>query len=190
MLLATRTWMYFESWSSLFRTAVAGVIAYAALIVFLRVSGKRTLAKLNAFDLVVTVALGSTFSAVLTSKDLALADGVLALALLIALQYGVAWLTIRASWFERLVKSSPSTVFAEGRFVDDAMRRERLARDEVLAAVRSAGVHDLDRVHLVVLETDGSLSVLKETAHSPGRAPLENVSGARQTKGGRNAQLE
>jgi len=167
--------MFFDSWSSLGRTALSGVIAYAALIVFLRVSGKRTLAKLNAFDLVVTVALGSTFSAVLTSKDLAIADGVLALALLIALQYGVAWLTIRASWFEKLVKSRPSAVFVDRQFNENAMRRERVARDEVLAAVRGAGIHDLDRVHLVVLETDGSLTVLRYPEETPERSTTASV---------------
>ena len=50
-------------------------IAYAALVLFLRISGKRTLAKLNAFDLVVTVALGSTLSAIILQESIALAKG-------------------------------------------------------------------------------------------------------------------
>ena len=84
--------MFFQSWSSLAATAITGVSAYIALIVTLRLSGKRTLAKMNAFDFVVTVALGSTLATVLLSKDVPLAEGVLAFALLIALQFAVAWL--------------------------------------------------------------------------------------------------
>ena len=169
--------MFFESWSSLGRTALAGAIAYAALVIFLRISGKRTLAKMNAFDLIVTVAIGSTLSSVLTSRNLPIADGLLALALLIALQYGVAWLTIRAPWFERLVKSKPAAVFADRQFDEEAMRRERLARAEVLMAIRRAGIHDLDRVFMVVLETDGSLNVLRHPEERPERPSTVNVSG-------------
>lgn len=169
---------YFESWQSLGQTAVAGAVAYAALLAFLRISGKRTLAKLNAFDLVVTVSVGSTLASVLTSKNLPLVDGILALGLLIGLQYLVAWLTVRLPWFERLVKSSPAAVFHHREFDSEAMRGQRLARDEVLMAVRSAGVHDLDRVFMVVLETDGSLNVLEHPEERPARSSVENVVGA------------
>ena len=82
--------MFFDSWAELGRVTVVSVCAYAALVLLLRVSGKRTLSKMNAFDLVVTVALGSTFATVLLSKDVALAEGVLAFALLISLQFAVA----------------------------------------------------------------------------------------------------
>ena len=56
--------MFFNSWYDLFRVVVVGTLAYAALMVILRTSGKRTLAKLNAFDFIVTVALGSTLGPV------------------------------------------------------------------------------------------------------------------------------
>lgn len=169
---------FFESWSSLGQTVLAGVLAYAALVVFLRVSGKRTLAKLNAFDFIVTVAVGSTLASVLTSKNLPLADGALALALLVALQFAVAWLTVRVRWFERLVKSRPAAVFLHGEFDDAAMLRERLSRDEVLMAVRRAGFHDLDGVFMVVLENDGSLSVLGHPEERPARPSTADVRGA------------
>ena len=168
---------FFDTWQSLGRTALAAILAYAALVVILRISGKRTLAKLNAFDLVVTVALGSTLASVITSKDLPLADGVVALSLLIALQFAVAWLSFRVPWFERMVKSRPSAVFRRGAFDSEAMARERLSRDEVLAVVRSAGVHDLDRVLLVVLETDGTLNVLGRPDDPPARPSTADVRG-------------
>jgi uncharacterized membrane protein YcaP (DUF421 family) len=56
--------MFFSGWDSLLRTLVVGLLAYVVLVVFLRLSGKRTLSKLNAVDLVVTVALGSTLATV------------------------------------------------------------------------------------------------------------------------------
>ena len=85
---------FFDTWLALGRTAVVGVLAYLALVFLLRISGKRTLSKMNAFDLVVTVALGSTLATVLLSKNVALANGVLAFALLIGLQFAITWLSV------------------------------------------------------------------------------------------------
>ena len=67
--------MFFDSWASLGRTAVVGILAYVALVLLLRVSGKRTLSSMNAFDLVVTVALGSTLASVFLSSSVPLARG-------------------------------------------------------------------------------------------------------------------
>lgn len=151
---------YFDSWASLGRTAMAGIAAYGVLILMLRLSGKRTLAKLNAFDLVVTVALGSTLASVLTSRTLPLADGLFALLLLVALQFSIAWLSARWAGLRRLVKSEPELLLHDGTYLDEALREARLTRDEVRSAVRQAGIADVDTVRAVVLETDGSISVI------------------------------
>lgn len=66
--------MLFSGWEGLLRTLVVGVLAYVSLVVFLRISGKRTLSKMNAFDLVVTVALGSTLATVLAARSAGLAS--------------------------------------------------------------------------------------------------------------------
>jgi uncharacterized membrane protein YcaP (DUF421 family) len=152
--------MLFDSWTGLGRVVLVGTLAYAALVLLLRISGKRTLSKLNAFDLVVTVALGSTLATVLLSKSVALAEGVVALCLLVLLQYGIAWLSVRAQLFEALIKAEPTLLFHRGRFLRGAMRAERITREEILAAVRASGASDQAQIAAVVLETDGSLSVV------------------------------
>lgn len=70
--------IFFDSWESIFRTVVITILAYVLLILLLRVSGKRTLSKMNAFDFIVTIALGSTLATVMLNKNVALIDGVLA----------------------------------------------------------------------------------------------------------------
>lgn len=87
--------MLFSGWADMGRIVVVGVLAYTALLLFVRISGKRTLSKLNAFDFVITVALGSTLSSVVLDKTVSLAEGVLAIGLLILLQYGISWSTVR-----------------------------------------------------------------------------------------------
>ena len=95
--LAARTpLMFFDTWYDMLPIAVVGAISYAGLVFFLQTSGKRTLSKMNAFDLVVTIALGSTFASAILSREIALVEALLAFALLCGLQYGVASLTVRA----------------------------------------------------------------------------------------------
>ena len=179
--------MFFDDWSGLVRVAVMATCTYAALIVLLRVSGKRTLAKLNAFDFVVTVALGSTLATVLLSSSVALAEGVLALALLVTLQYLVAWASVRSRRVERFVKSEPRLVYRHG-FLTDAMRRERVSADELYQAARRQGYADLTHVKAMVLETDGTLAVLTETPsslrHPPDGPANHQVSDGQPLEGG------
>lgn len=155
--------VFFSSWESLGRVALTGVLAYAALVALLRVSGKRTLSKMNAFDLVVTVALGSCLATVILSKDVPLADGLAGVGLLIALQYAVAWLSVRSSTLSDVVKSEPALLVRGGELLRGAMRRERVLEAEILAAVREQGLASLAQVDAVVLETDGSLSVIQRS---------------------------
>ena len=152
--------MFFDSFAGILRVLVIGGLAYVALVVMLRVSGKRTLSKLNAFDLVVTVALGSILATVTLSKSVPLAEGAAALALLIFLQFAITWLSVRFSVINHLVKSEPTLVARDGEFLRQAMQSQRLTEDEVRAAVRASGNEGLDAISSVILETDGSLSVV------------------------------
>ncbi len=90
--------IFFDNWETLFRTLIIGVLAYVSLVMLLRISGRRTLSKMNAFDMVVTVALGSTLATILLNRDVALAEGVLVFALLIGMQYLVTWSSVRMPW--------------------------------------------------------------------------------------------
>src|SRR5690606_21833559 len=95
----------FSDWAAIGRTLAAGICGYVVLIFVLRVSGKRTLSKMNAFDLVITITFGSTFASLMLSRDISLAEGLAALALLALLQYIVARLSVASEAFSGLVKS-------------------------------------------------------------------------------------
>jgi uncharacterized membrane protein YcaP (DUF421 family) len=166
--------MFFDSWYDLLRVLVVGSSAYVSLVVVLRLSGKRTLAKLNAFDLVVTVALGSTLATVLLSGTVSLASGLLALALLVALQFVVARLSTRSRAVRRVVKSTPTLLLDRGRMLEDRLAENRVTRGEVRQAVRAEGFGGLELVEAVVLETDGTLSVVPRSSAGSASA-LEDV---------------
>lgn len=167
---------FFNGWGSLLRVIVVGLLAYAALVFFLRLSGNRTLSKMNAFDLIVTVALGSTLATVLLSKDVALAEGAVAMALLISLQFIITWFSVRTAWVRRLVTGEPLMLLYRGEFMTTSMQKARVTQDEVQSAIRGNGIADVTAVEAVVLETDGSMSVIKPQAESR-HSSLEGVRG-------------
>ncbi|WP_299951185.1 DUF421 domain-containing protein [uncultured Modestobacter sp.] len=168
--------MWWDSWSDVARVLAVGTAAYVSLVVVLRLSGKRTLAKLNAFDLIVTVALGSTLATILLSSDVSWAEGMAALVLLATLQALVAWLTVHVPGVRGVVTARPTLLWRDGRPISDALAAQRVALDEVRQAVRASGSGDLSEVAAVVLETDGTLSVVPRSAIGDWSA-LEGVAG-------------
>jgi uncharacterized membrane protein YcaP (DUF421 family) len=164
--------VFWRSWQSIGTTLAIATVGYAGLLVILRVSGKRTLSKLNAFDWIVTVALGSTLATTVLSPDVSAVDGLLALGVLVTLQFVVTFASVRIDGLRAAVKSSPTRVVSSGVMQRDAMQRERITEDEIYQAVRAAGMaslRDLD----VVLETSGRLSVVR-MGDGPAEA-LDNV---------------
>lgn len=152
--------MFFDSWASLGRIVIVAGLAYGGIIVILRVFGKRMLSKMNAFDLVVTVALGSTLSTVITSKDVPLANGLTALLVLVVLQFVLAMASTRSPRIERLIKSEPTLLFFRGQYLEDALKKENVSKSALLSYIRAQNISDLASVEAVVLEADGSMNVI------------------------------
>jgi uncharacterized membrane protein YcaP (DUF421 family) len=165
---------FFDSWDSILRTLVIGTLAYVVLILQLRISGKRTLSKMNAFDFIVTVALGSTLATVTLSKDIPLIDGIVGFAVLIILQYIITWLSVRYEPIQHLIKANPTLLFYQGQHLEHQMKVERITKEEILSAVREQGIISLDDVEAVVLETEGNLSILKKS-DSNNNSALQHV---------------
>lgn len=151
-------------------TLVTGVIAYIAIIFMLRISGKRTLAKWNSFDFVVTIAFGSVLASILLSTEDTFGQGIFGFALLVIFQYVVTWIAVRSSWVQKLIKAEPSLLLHKGQFQRDIMKRERIAEGEVLAALRANGISAIEDADAVILETDGSFSVITDLSNSTASA--------------------
>ncbi|MFC0337299.1 Protein of unknown function [Kushneria avicenniae] len=156
-------------------TIVVGILSYLTLIIVLRISGKRTLSKWNAFDFVVTIALGSILATSLTSTEVTLAQSVTAFVVIIALQFVITFTSVRSRGVLKLIKSQPTLLLYKGEYCHDAMTRERVVRAEVLAAAREKGMVDIEQVHAVVLETDGAFSVIGQAGEHD--SALEGVEG-------------
>lgn len=152
--------MFYDDIQGLLRVLAIGVLGYIALVFWLRVSGKRTLSKWNVFDFIVTIALGSILASVIISKSVPLLEGILAFVVLIGLQYILTWFSVRSSKFAALIKAEPTLLLSNGEYCDLALKSQRVTKSEIRAAVRGAGIIAIEEVAAVVLETDGSFSVM------------------------------
>jgi uncharacterized membrane protein YcaP (DUF421 family) len=126
-------------WDQLRHVLLVGTAGYVTLVVVLRMSGKRTLAKLNAFDLVVTVALGSTLASTVLTPEVSWLQGALAFVVLAALQFVVAAVSRHLPGGRSFVTARPTLLVRDGRVLERALREQRITVDEVRQAVRSSG---------------------------------------------------
>ncbi|MEH6818244.1 MAG: YetF domain-containing protein, partial [Pseudoalteromonas distincta] len=152
--------MFYDDMQGLLRVLTIGVLGYIALVFWLRISGKRTLSKWNVFDFIVTIALGSILASVIISKSVPLFEGILAFVVLIGLQYVITWLSVRSSKFAALIKAEPTLLLNDGEYCTAALKLQRVTKSEIRAAIRGAGILAIEDVAAVVLETDGSFSVM------------------------------
>ncbi|MEL7521270.1 MAG: YetF domain-containing protein [Cyanobacteria bacterium J06553_1] len=167
-----------SDWSRLLHTVIVGTLTYAGLIVWLRVSGKRTLSKWNAFDFIVTIALGSMLASALLTPDVSFSQAMVAVGLLVSYQFLLTWLSVRSGVVQNLIKARPTLLFFKGDFLEPMLKHERVAEGEVLAAIRLSGKSHLADIDAVVLETDGSFSVI-ENVEITAASALKDVKGFR-----------
>ena len=158
--------------------AAAALVTYVWLVALLRVSGKRSLAKLSAFDFVVTVAFGSMLSTVILTRDIDWATGAVGLLMLTMLQYAVSKGLLHSERLQDLVRSRPALLVENGKVDEGMMQRERITRSDLEAAVRGGGYGRMEQVAAVVLETDGTLSVIGRSDE-----PVELLHKVRQSGG-------
>lgn len=154
--------LFFKNWEGVGNVALCAILAYFTLFLFIRIAGKRTLAKLTAFDFVVTVTLGSTLSSMILNK-VTLVEGAVALVVIISLQYFLAWTARESKTLEKVINSSPTMVFYRGKFLKEAMAKEVLTEEEIYSEFRKYRMLDVDQVEAVVMELNGELTVIKKT---------------------------
>lgn len=152
--------IFFDSWESIIRTFTVTVIAYISVILILRLTGKRTLSKMNAFDFLVTIALGSSLATVALNKNVALADGILLFIVLVLLQFFITWLSVRVKIVKNMITNSPTLLVYKGKVIDKAMKDERITIEELYLVARQQGISKIEDIDAVVLETTGILTVI------------------------------
>lgn len=168
-----------STWQALGLVVASTVGIYLSLIVVTRFAGLRSFSKLSGFDFAITVAIGSVVASVLVAEDPPLAQGVMALVALYAIQIGVAALRNRSQAVAGWVDNEPLLVMDEERILDENLRKGHMTREDLYAKLREANVLRLEEVHAVVMESTGDVSVLHGEPEGPEPDP-EVLTGVRE----------
>ena len=153
---------WFSNWDHLGQIALMSLFFYGFIILMTRLSGKRTTGQMNNFDWVITVAVGSLAASGILLEDVAVADAVAAILVLGASQYLLTFVVVRSDTVAHIVKAQPTLLTHRGEYLEDAMRRTRVSRAEIDAALREKGLLQCKDANWVVLETDGTFSVIDQ----------------------------
>ena len=143
-----------------FEIAARTLIVYLALLLALRLAGKREIGQITTFDLVVILLVANAVQNAMVGPDTSLTGGLISAAVLIASNQTIALVRERVPWLRRAVEGSPSLLIDNGEFVMAHLRREGLDPDEVMMAIREHGIDSLADVKMAVLEVDGSISIV------------------------------
>ncbi len=165
--------IFFRDWRSIEHVVLSTIIAFITLFFFVRISGKRTLSKLNAFDFVVTVALGSTLSYMMLAI-VPILEGAIVLFLIIIMQYIFAWTARSSKKMERLINAVPSLIFYDGKFIEKTMAKEAITKAEIFSTIRNSGIDRIEEVKAVVMELNGQISIVRKSS-GKGNSSLDDL---------------
>ena len=135
---------------------------YLLVMVLVRVSGKRAVGQFTPFDLVLLILIGNAVQNGINGGDNSLTGAAIMATTLIALNYGVAFVTSRSRKVEKIVEGEPVVLARHGKVFDGVLRRELVSSEDFRESLRMNGVEDVSEVELALLETNGSISVVKK----------------------------
>ena len=166
------------SWTAVLMVVLSTIGIYASVILFTRLAGLRSFSKMSGFDFAMTVAIGSIVASSILTQNPPLLQAVVALAMVYALQIGVAQLRKNTRIAEYLVDNEPLLLMVGTEMLRDNMRKVRVTENDLWSKLREANVIDLSEVHAVVFETTGDVSVLHGSPDGPA-LDIELLTGVR-----------
>jgi uncharacterized membrane protein YcaP (DUF421 family) len=163
------------SWAVLLDVALRTTLVYLALLVGLRLTGKRQLGQLSVFDLVLLLVIANAVQNAMVGADTSVWGGLVAAGVLIVWHRVIGWLQRRSRRVAKLLGGSPTILIYDGRVRTEALADEGLTEAELLQALREHGVATPADVRIAVLETDGMISVIQNADVKPGTRPHQRI---------------
>lgn len=154
----------FSTEVSVWEFAARAALVYFAIMVLVRISGKRTVGEFTPFDLVVVILIGESTQGALTGGDESLIGALVVSATLIALNYAIGFVTTRSALADRLIEGNAVLLVRDGRLLADALRRNNIPESDLDEAIRTEGIAGRKDVHRAFLEPNGTISVIAKKA--------------------------
>ncbi len=163
--------------STLFEIAFRTGFVYLALLLGLRLTGKRQVGQMTPFDFLLLLLLANAVQNAMTGPDTSLAGGLVAAGTLFVMNMIVAWSVRRSTRAEHVIEGIPTLLIRRGQILNANLVREGITRDDLLRALREHGVETVEEVRSAVIEVDGSVSVIKEDEVPTTNLPHHHIRG-------------
>ena len=147
---------------SVFEKIIRPIVIYVFLLIALRLAGKREMAQMNAFDLVVLLMLSNTVQNAIIGADNSVTGGMIGAAALIAVNAIMVRVIYRYKKIDLLVEGESTELVRDGKFLTENLRREIISEHEVMSAIRRQGIDDVQDVKSATLETTGNICVISK----------------------------
>jgi uncharacterized membrane protein YcaP (DUF421 family) len=142
-------------------SVIKAVVVYVVLLVLFRMSGKRTLAEVTPFDLVLLLIISEATQSALVDTDNSMTNAILLIGTLIGLNVLLSTLKVRSKRAQHVLDSAPLLIVENGKPIESHMNKERIDVDDVLDAAREMhGIASLDEIRYAVLERNGKISII------------------------------
>jgi uncharacterized membrane protein YcaP (DUF421 family) len=143
---------------------VNAILLYTFLIVLFRCAGKRTLHQATVFDVVLLLIIAEAAQGVLVGEDPSLTQALVVIATLVLMDIGLSLVKQRWPRVEGWLDGRPLLILADGKPIEERMRRSRVGEDDILEAARELrGLERLEQIRYAVLERDGRISIVPRT---------------------------
>ncbi len=137
-----------------------GVIVYSFLLILIRITGRRQTGLLTPFDFILLLILSNTVQNAMNGGDNSLGGGLFLAGTLIAINWGMLFLSRHSRIIHWMLVGHPLFLMRDGAIQEKVMHRERVTHHELMSALRSAGITNIEHAKDVILETNGTISVI------------------------------
>ena len=142
---------------SLLRT----IIIYAFIILAVRIMGKRQISDMQTSELVITLVISDIIAIPLQSVDQPLMSGLLPIVVLVSLEIILSIIMLKSSKFRNVICGNPMVIITDGKVLKDQLKKLRISYEDLYSLLRQQGVFDVQEVRYAIVETNGSISILK-----------------------------
>jgi uncharacterized membrane protein YcaP (DUF421 family) len=143
--------------------AIRAIVLYAFVFILTRAVGRRELASLQPFDLILLIVLGDSIQQGLTQDDYSVTGAFIVVGTIAILQVATSYLSFRIPPLRPVLDGLPIVVVEDGKAIEKNLHRERISIEELTEEMRLQQIASLDEVQWAVLETNGSMSFIKKT---------------------------
>lgn len=153
---------------------VRGLIVYAAILIMMRLGGKRQVGQMGVGDFVAILLISNAVQNSMNGGDNSVTGGLILAAVIILLSLLVAYVTYRSKKWEAIIQGRPTLLIHNGKILEKNLERELMSVHELRSILRRQGLHDIRDIHAAILESDGYVSVtqMRDIQHRPEAGPV------------------